>query len=112
VQYERVEPQSHSDLVARLVSNDSEQIRSALYSAAWYEEDWRWTQENCLTYLRHPDALVRWAAALSLGYIAQFHKHLDLERVLPALHDAHSDPAISSTVGDALEMIAMNIRTQ
>lgn len=112
MKYERVDPLSRSEVLAGLGSNDPEQIRSALYSASWYEKDWRWTQENCLIFLRHSDAGVRWAATLSLGYIAQFQKRLDLERVLPALHEAHSDPAISSTVGDALDMIALNIKTQ
>jgi hypothetical protein len=112
VKYEAVHPQSRTALVEGLASNDSERIRSALYSASWYEQDWRWTQENCLVFLRHQDPLVRWAAALSLGYIAQFHKHLDLDRVLPALHDAHADPEIRPTVGDSLDMIAHNIKTQ
>jgi HEAT repeat protein len=112
LKYEQVHPQSRADLVEALGSNDSEQIRSALYSAAWYEDDWRWTQENCLTFLRHEDPLVRWAAALSLGYIAVFQKHLDLDRVLPALHEAHADPAIQSTVGDSLDMIGQHIKTQ
>jgi len=112
VRYERVDPQSKEELVAALASGDPEQIRSALYSAAWYEGDWRWTQENCLAFLEHPDPLVRWAAALSLGYIAQFQKHLDLDRVLPALHEARKDPTISSTVGDSLDMIAHNIKLQ
>jgi hypothetical protein len=62
--------------------------------------------------LHHPDPLVRWAAALSLAYIAQFQKHLDLDRVMPALHEARKDPAISSTVGDSLDMTAHNIKTQ
>jgi len=43
-------------------------------------------------------------AALSLGYIALFHKHLDLDRVLPALHRAQEDPAIRSTVDDSLDL--------
>jgi len=112
MKYEAVHPKSRAELVEGLESNDSEQIRSALYSASWYESDWRWTQENCLIFLQHHDPLVRWAAALSLGYVAQFQKHLDLDRVLPALHEAHTDPAISSTVGDSLDMIAHNIKTQ
>ena len=112
MKYEEVHPQSRAQLVEGLTSNDPEKIRSALYSASWYESDWRWTQENCLVFLGHPDPNVRWAAALSLGYIAHFHKHLDLDRVLPALHEAHADPAISSTVGDSLDMIAQNIKTQ
>jgi hypothetical protein len=110
--YEEVHPRTRAELVEGRASNDSEQIRSSLYSASWYDEDWRWTQEQCLVFLRHQDPLVRWAAALSLGYIAQFHKQLDLVRVLPALHEAYADPAIRSTVGDSLDMIAHNIETQ
>lgn len=49
-------------------------------------------QEYCLTFLEHPNYLVRWAAALSLGYIALFHKQLDVDRVLPALYKAQNDP--------------------
>ena len=112
VKCEAVHPQSRTQLAEGLASNDTEQIRSALYSAAWYEEDWRWTQEKCLIFLRHDDPLVRWAAALSLGYIAQFHKHLDLHLVLPALNEAQADEAIRSTVGDSLDMIKQNIKMQ
>ena len=112
LKYERVELQPRTQLLEAFKSEDSEQIRQALYSAAWYEKDWRWTQEYCLGFLEHPNSLVRWAAALSLGYIAQFHKQLDLERVLPALHEAQNDPEISSTVGDSLDMIKLNIKMQ
>jgi|HubBroStandDraft_5_1064220.scaffolds.fasta_scaffold125503_2 hypothetical protein len=109
MQYEEVPRMSRGDLEAALVSNDSERIRAALYSAAWYEDDWRWTQGQCLAFLSHHDPLVRWAAALSLGYIAQFHKHLDLELVLPALRRAQEDPSIRSTVGDSLDLISQNL---
>ena len=112
LKYEEVHPQSRQQLVNGLQSDDPEQIRSALYSAARYEKDWRWTQEYCLAFLEHPDYLVRWAAALSLGYVALVQKQLDLERVLPAMHKAQTDPLIRSTVGDSLEMIAQNIQTQ
>lgn len=112
LQYEEVPHLSRQEILEGLQSNDSERIRSALYSASWYENDWRWTQGQCLVFLRYPDPLVRWAAALSLGYIAQFHKQLDLELVLPALHEAQSDPAIAATVGDSLDMIAHNVRRQ
>jgi HEAT repeat protein len=109
MKYDEVPRRSREELAEILKGDDPEQIRSALYSAAWYEEDWRWTQNYCLTFLKHDDPLVRWAAALSLGYIALFHKHLDLDRVLPALHRAHEDPAIRSTVGDSLDLIAQNL---
>lgn len=112
VKYEAVHQQSRTQLTEALASGDSERIRSALYSASWYDEDWRWTQAHCLHFLQHNDPLVRWAAALSLGYIAQFHKRLDLDLVLPALHIAQADDAIRSTVGDSLDMIKHNIKMQ
>lgn len=112
MKYEAVNPQSRAELTEALASSDPERIRSALYSASWYEEDWRWTQGNCLRFLQHNDPLVRWAAALSLGYIAQFHKHIDLDLVLPALHEAQADDAIRGPVGDGLDMIKHNIKMQ
>jgi hypothetical protein len=109
MKYESVPQMSQAELADALESNDPERIRSALYSASWYEEDWRWTQNYCLRYLQHDDPQVRWAAALSLGYIAQFHRHLDLDLVLPALRRAQGDPLICLTVGDSFDMIAHNL---
>jgi hypothetical protein len=100
---------SQAELAEALGGDDPEQIRSALHSASWYEEDWRWTQGYCLRFLQHEDPQVRWAAALSLGYIAQFDKHLDLDLVLPALRRAQSDSLICLTVGDSFDMIAHNL---
>jgi HEAT repeat protein len=108
-QYESFEPQSRDDLQKAFLGDDSARIRDALYSAAQYEPDWRWTQEQCLKFLHHSDYLVRWAAALSLGYIALYHKHLDLVRVLPELHRASADAEMRGPVQDSLEMIDQNI---
>ncbi len=97
---------SRQELEIALTGTDGEQIRTALYSAAWYEAAWRWSQNRCLEFLENRDHLIRWAAALSLGYIALFQKQLDLEVVFPALYRAREDPAIRSTVGDSLDLIA------
>ena len=109
LKYESVPQMSQADLTEALESGDPDQIRSALYSASWYEADWRWTQNYCLRFLQHVDPQVRWAAALSLGYIAQFHQHLDLDLVLPALRRAQGDPLICLTVGDSFDMIAHSL---
>jgi HEAT repeat protein len=106
MKYEGVPRMSREELEGALTGTDSEQIRAALYSAAWYEPDWRWSQNRCLKFLEDQDYLIRWAAALSLGYIALFQKQLDLEAVLPALYRAQEDPAIRSAVGDSLDLIA------
>jgi hypothetical protein len=55
---------------------------------------------------------VRWAAATCLGDLSVFHHQLDLELVLPALHEALNDPEIRSTVDDSLDQIRQNVKTQ
>lgn len=114
LKYEEVYPQSRGELEAAFTSDNPAELRAALYSAAKYECDWRWTQAQGLKFLIHADSSVRWAAALSLGYIALYRRNLDLDKVLPALHEAKAktgeDPHVASAIQDALEMILHYIR--
>jgi hypothetical protein len=54
---------------------------------------------------------VRWAAATCLGNLAVFHKRLDLDLVLPALHEAE-DAALVPAVHDALNDNKQFVKTQ
>jgi hypothetical protein len=110
LKYEEFYPQSRQDLVRALDSGDSEQVRNALYSAAKYESDWAWSQEQCLKFLVHKELQVRWAAALSLGFIAVYQRRLDLAKVLPELHAAKKDDLIAPVIEDSLEMIQQYIK--
>jgi hypothetical protein len=112
LQYEEFNRQYRQELEQAFQSNDPLRIRSALYSAAQYESDWRWTQEHCLSFLHHSNTDVRWAAALSLGFVALYHKQLDLDRVLPELYRLRDDPVIKGPVQDCLELISENIPKQ
>jgi hypothetical protein len=111
LEYEEFYPQARQDLVKALASGDPGQVRNALYSAAKYESDWAWTQEQCLKFLVHKELEVRWAAVLSLGFIAVFQHRLDLARVLPELHAAKKDNLIAPVVEDTLEMIQRYIKS-
>jgi hypothetical protein len=111
LRYEEFYPQSRQDLVKALASDDPEQVRNALYSAAKYESDWTWTQEQCLKFLIHEELEVRWAAALSLGFITQYQRRLDLAKVLPVLHAAKKDDLIAPVVEDSLEMIRQYVKS-
>ena len=62
-----------------------------------------------MNFLPHPNRDVQWAAALSLGFIALYHKRLDLDRVLPELHRLRDDPFLKGPVQDSLELILENI---
>jgi hypothetical protein len=111
LKYEEFYPLSRQELVKALPSDDPEQIRNALYSAAKYESDWEWSQEQCLKYIVHKNREVRWAAALSLGFIAVYHRKLDLTKVLPELQAMKNDSLIAPVVEDSLEMIQHYIRS-
>lgn len=111
LKYEEFYPQSREELLRALASGNPEEIRNALYSAAKYESDWEWSQSQCLKYLAHRSRDVRWAAALSLGFIAVYQRQLDLAKVLPELYAAKQDSLIASVVDDSLEMIHQYIKS-
>jgi hypothetical protein len=110
LKYEEIYPQSRRELAEAFESGDSEQVRVALYSAAKFEPDWEWTQKQCLRFLVHEDYLVRWAAALSLGFIALYQRRLDLATDLPELHAAKADARIASAAEASLDMIQQYIK--
>jgi hypothetical protein len=110
-EYKRFEWQSREDLVKALSSNDAQRIRDALYSAAQYESDWEWSEAQSLKFLNHKEFNVRWAAALSLGFIALYQHRLNLDKVLPELQAAKKDNLLAPHVEDSLDMIRQYIRT-
>jgi len=79
-----------------------EQISEALWSAAYYDPDWRWVQTQCLLMLRHDDVWVRRNAAICLGLLAVFHNKLDTQVAVPALKKAAEDPEVKPWAEDSL----------
>jgi hypothetical protein len=88
-----------------LQSGAAREIGEALWSAAYYDPDWRWVQSQCLRFLTHADVGVRRNAVTCLGLIAVFHKKLDKDLVLPALQKAAEDPEVKSRAEDSLDDI-------
>lgn len=105
LKYESVQPVPKHELADQLVSNDPQIVVKALYSAAKYEEDWGWVQDQCLRLLISPEVKIRWAAATSLGDLAFFRCPLDLDRVVPALEAAAKDPAVADPANFSLSMV-------
>jgi hypothetical protein len=103
--YESVTPKSRDELRSELESNVPSQIASALYSASRYNDDWEWVQHQCLRFLTHASAEVRWAAATCLGDLAFFRRPLDSGLVIPALQAAVSDPLIADPAKFSLSMV-------
>jgi hypothetical protein len=87
-------------------------IQDGLLSAAYYDPDWRWVQGKCLDYLNHADPDIRYIAATCLGYLARIHRQLDIELVLPKLHELRADPLVAAGVNDSLDDIKFFLKFQ
>lgn len=97
---------TRSEIVTELASGDPLRMADALASAIRHDEDWRWTQEQCLMLLKAPTTEVRWAAATCLGDLAFFfNRPIDHSRVLAALYEAAEDPSISDPALFSISLI-------
>lgn len=103
--YVEIKARTRAGLEKSLASGDPNVICEALYSAAQHEQDWRWSQTQCLTMLNHQSLLVRSSALIALGEIALFRGNLDLDVVLPEMKRLEKDPALGPFVEDALDNI-------
>jgi hypothetical protein len=100
--HEAVERRTREQVEAMLASGDLSKTVKALWSAVYYDPDWRWVQTQCLVFLTHAEIELRRNAATCLGLLAVFHKKLDQDLVVPALKRAAQDPAVKSSAEESL----------
>jgi hypothetical protein len=103
--YEAVKPLPHAELIEEFKSGVPDRIATALYSAARFDDDWHWVEEQCLNNVAHESARVRWAAVTCLGDLALFKRPLKLNAVIPALERALADPEIADPAAFSLSMV-------
>lgn len=111
-QYVPVKQRTREQTEKMLASADADQIREALWSAAYYDPDWRWVQGKCLYYLTHADLWVRRNAATCLGLLAVFHNKLDVQVVVPALEKAAQEVEVKRWAEDSLADIRHSLKLQ
>ena len=99
-------------LLELFADSDPIVVAEALYSATYHDEDWKWVQGLCLQFLKSEHVQIRWAAATCLGNLATFPKQLDLDLVLPVLHEASRDPAIRAPAEDRLADVKQFVKMQ
>ena len=115
MQYQAVRQITRKEYEQMLQTNDPVAIASALLSISYWEDDWRWAQDQLLSFVDHADPHVRYTAALGFGHIARFNGQLDLDKVEPILkHMATSDEApsemfVRGTAEESLEDIEIFI---
>jgi hypothetical protein len=103
--YEHVPRIAKAQLVTDLESDNPETVANALYSAARYEQDTNWIQDQCLMKLTSPEVAIRWAAATCLGDLAFLRRPLDAKSVILALERAKEDSAIADPADFSLAMV-------
>jgi hypothetical protein len=105
LKYEHVRRIARTQLISDLESDNPQTVANALYSAARYEQDTNWVQDQCLIKLTSPEAAIRWAAATCLGDLAFLRRPLDATTVILALERAKEDPAIADPAAFSLAMV-------
>jgi hypothetical protein len=96
--YAPVQRLTREEILTSLSSGGSQEIRDALISAAYWDDDWRWAQRQLMQFADHDDDLVLWAVVAGLGFIAAFHGEIDEEIVLPVLNRLKKRAALESDV--------------
>ena len=105
--YVEIKPRPKAQLVQELASSDENVVCDALFGAAQHEADWRWSQAQCLTMLKHTSLMVRSCAIIAIGEIAVFRGELDVDVVVPELKRLLNDSALRPFAEDALDDIAL-----
>jgi hypothetical protein len=107
--YVEIEPKSKAELEEAFASGDQTTLCNAMYSAAQYEPDWRWTQGKLLEFLACESVGIRASALIALGELALFQGRVDVEIVLPEVYKLANDPALAPYVEDCVGDIKSRI---
>lgn len=108
--YKAPEPIEREEAIRFFATGTDDEILDALLSVALYDEDWKWSQEQCLHFINHANTDIRRIAALGLGHIARIHRNLDRKHVVSVLNKLIKEDKNVSVVGtaeDALDDINM-----
>lgn len=101
---------SHDEVVTLLHSQNETDIGTALISIGLYEPDGAWAQQICLHYMSNSKEHLMAPAITALGHLARRFGELEMDKVLPALHDAGEKyPSLNGTISDAMDDIEMFI---
>jgi hypothetical protein len=108
IHYTPVPRKSREEILRALSSGVSKDVADALLSAAYWDQDWRWVEEQLVGFASQEDAQVPWTVASGFGLLAAFHGEVDLDVVEPILAALRKNTSASG-VADAAENSADEI---
>ena len=106
--YAPVPRQSRDAILRALATGTPKDIADALLSAAYWDPDWKWAEEQLLRFASYDDPQVLWTVASGFGLLAAFHGEVDLDVVEPILADLRRNTTARG-VADAAENSADEI---
>jgi len=102
--YTEVVPIAKSEAEQIFASDQADNICDAMVGIAFFEQDWKWAQDKCLSFLESTNTDVSRLAATCLGHIARIHHKIE-KKVIAALRSRLNDANIAGQVEDALDDI-------
>jgi hypothetical protein len=111
MKYEAIERRTRESILQSLDSGDPDEIHRALDSAAYWDPDWRWAQEQLLRFANAEDEKILSAVALGFTFLAVFHGEVDEELVIPVLERLKANPRLRGMVEDVEADIEHYVRT-
>lgn len=103
--YKEILPITREEAETSFSSGTSAEICDALVRLVYYDPDWRWVQEKCLHFGKHPQSEIRGLSATCIGHLVRIHGVLDMQSVQPLLDELLKDPKTSERAQDALDDI-------
>lgn len=103
--YKEILPITREEAEISFSSGNLQEICDALVRLTYHDPDWRWVQEQCLHFGKHPQSEIRGLAATCIGHLARIHGVLDMQSVRPLLDELLKDPEVSGRAQDALDDI-------
>jgi hypothetical protein len=103
-------PTTHEEWEDELLSENLEGIFDVLLWITYFHDDWQWVQDWCLQFLDHPNPDVRALAVNCLADLAQLHKTLDTNKVVPRLQQLMNDPEVQNSAEEAMRDINSVLR--
>jgi hypothetical protein len=101
--YAPVRRRTKEEIRVALSSGVPGTIRDALISTSYWDNDWRWAEQQLANFSDYQDNLVLWAVATGFGFIAAFNGDIDEDIVGPILArlKANSNGSVAGAAEEA-----------
>jgi hypothetical protein len=112
LQYHEIVPLDKAAAGELLLSGDEEKMVMGLLGLVEGDTEWRWVQDQCLSFVNDPRVVVARVAIMCLGHLARMECKLDFDKVMPVLDEClkHENPEIRGVTEDTLSDIKIFCR--